>query len=546
MGEKYDIPMENLDEKISEITNKIKETKEMVLVIKEELKKYLTGINLIEDSDGSALEVYKWFIIKEKSLYVALNKLKSGDKLLVGLFWLPNSQIEVMNQTIGAIREDRNISGPQIWKRENHHISPPTYFRLNEFTFPFQEITNTYGVPNYKEVNPSLFGIVTFPFLFGVMFGDMGHGFMLFMVGVILCLFDERLKESAVAGLVGARYMIVMMGIFSMFNGLCYNDFMAIPLDLGSCYNLLKQSEKYVVTLTDDCIYPIGIDPMWFLSTNTLTFMNGFKMKMAVIFGVAQMSLGITMKAFNSLYFGRIVEFFFEFIPQIVLLWSLFGFMNLLIVVKWLTNWEGRTERAPGIISIMISMFLNQGAPNEDEDPLLWDEDRQQMISIIVLLVALVTVPLMLLVKPLYMKCTMGNNHRKLSMVKNYKRLNTEEEKEASNVSAESLNSIEPTFIKENEPLDIDEIIRQEGGEENHVFSEIFIHQLIETIEFVLGTVSNTASYLRLWALSLAHSQLADVFFDKLINGMGLENNSFIMLFVLFPAFFSFTFFVLM
>jgi len=79
---------------------------------------------------------------------------------------------------------------------------------------------------------------------------------------------------------------------------------------------------------------------------------------------------------------------------------------------------------------------------------------------------------------------------------------------------------------------------------EAHTFGEMFIHQMIETIEYALGTVSNTASYLRLWALSLAHGQLAKVFFNYTV-GINLRGGP-IGLWLGFYLFFGITFGVLM
>ena len=244
------------------------------------------------------------------------------------------------------------------------------------------------------------------------------------------------------------------------------------------------------------------------MTTLKTIFFNSMKMKTAVIFGVAQMTLGIVLKGINALYFREHVIFCLEFLPMLIFDLCLFVYMVILIFTKWAIDWEkrqlmgtcvqGQTHddtpctiatplkekcalkyggdsggcAPPNLINQLINIALDPGTV---EEPMYNGQGSTQSG---LLAIAFLCVPTLLCGKPVY----------------NY-----------FQHEAESVTS-----------------------PEEHSFSEELIHQCIETIEFVLGMISNTASYLRLWALSLAHSELAQVFWEKVMVSALRANDGFL------------------
>eukprot|EP01071_Lankesteria_metandrocarpae_P007374 Lankesteria_metandrocarpae@DN4661_c0_g1_i1.p1 len=471
-------------------------------------------LDVVRDGGNSLVEEWRLFCLKERSIYATLNLFEGSDAALRANCWYPASDDSEIRQLLQS-HANNQVSAFLL---VDHHplpksTSPPTYFRCPEFTLGFQDFVNTYGVPKYKEANPALTTIITLPFLFGIMFGDVGHGSCLFLGGLYMVLAWHRSLKYADSELVqmvgGGRYMILLMGMFAVYAGFIYNDFFALGMDIfGTRYKEVSSSGTTITFAPDPTknTYPFGFDPVWKGSSNEIDFFNSFKMKFAVIIAYLHMALGIMHKGSNALHFKDNLTLFYEFIPQFLFLTALVGYMDFLIVYKWCTD---LTHPKPSIITTIIGMFFMSV-----DDP-FWTSQKAIQTSLVVLMV--ICIPWMLIPKPLLIR-RQHQASKSRPLTEGYHQASSGKQKTDRSRAGSSDSDTHPSFVVGNFEAvvhHVDDSGDVHNEEEEFDFAELMIHQMIETIEFVLGVISNTASYLRLWALSLAHQQLALVFFEN-------------------------------
>uniref|UniRef100_A0A674H1Y5 V-type proton ATPase subunit a n=1 Tax=Taeniopygia guttata TaxID=59729 RepID=A0A674H1Y5_TAEGU len=468
----------------------------------EETEKYLAEVL---DKVAQVLPTWRVQVQKMKAIYLVLNQCSFDvtKKCLIAEVWCP---VRDLTQVQDALRQG-SVSGSCFVQRVPTTESPPTLIRTNKFTAGFQSIVDAYGVASYQEVNPAPYAIITFPFIFAIMFGDVGHGLLMFLFALWMVLYEDspRLRQGTNEiwlTFFEGRYLILLMGAFSIYTGFIYNECFSKATaifpsawSVATMANHSSWSSAYLAThpsLTLDPNvtgvfqgpYPFGIDPIWSLATNHLNFLNSFKMKMSVVLGIVHMGFGVMLGVFNHVHFQQRHRLVLEFLPEMIFLLALFGYLVFLIFYKWIKFSAADSRVAPSILIHFIDMFLFTS--NAENLPLYPGQVPVQMVLVVL---ALASVPVLLLGTPLYQWCRQR-----------------------------APRTVRPRA---------------------HDFAEIFMHQAIHTIEYCLGCVSNTASYLRLWALSLAHAQLSEVLWSMVMRN-GFVGLSYVGGVVLVPVFAAF------
>jgi V/A-type H+-transporting ATPase subunit I len=153
--------------------------------------------------------------------------------------WVPNANMESLTQRLKQASKEILIEATPI-ERTGHHANVPVALRNPGPLTPFEMLVNTYARPRYEEIDPTALIAVTFPLLYGAMFGDVGHGLVLAAIGWLLSRKTKLGGLLVACGLSGMIFGFLYGSIFGFEEILPHHPFFGQFVLIQPMHNILQ------------------------------------------------------------------------------------------------------------------------------------------------------------------------------------------------------------------------------------------------------------------------------------------------------------------
>jgi V/A-type H+-transporting ATPase subunit I len=234
----------------------------------------------LEGKQDSVLPLLKDMLARVEAAILLLdikNYCKLTEKTCLFSGWVPRGKTDALVAALKEKTDGRAIvevtGAEKLTDPAGGEVEVPVLFKQPPFLKPFEMLVSGYGTPSYRMIDPTIFVGITFLLMFGMMFGDVGHGLVLLVAGIAMAIKSTRWRD--------AGKLAVYCGAASIGFGILYGSFFGL--------------EELLPTV-------------WMKPLENITDL----FKVAIGFGIVVVSLGIILNIINSLRTHSFVENFFD------------------------------------------------------------------------------------------------------------------------------------------------------------------------------------------------------------------------------------------
>jgi V/A-type H+-transporting ATPase subunit I len=193
----------------------------------------------LADTHRKELHKLLWDVHVSRLIADAIARFGQLRHTYVVVGWVPSADLELLTQRLKQASKEILIEAIPM-ERAGHHSNVPVALRNPGFLSPFELLVNTYARPRYEEIDPTFLIAVTFPLLYGAMFGDVGHGLVLAAIGWLLSKKSSLGGLLIACGLSGTIFGFIFGSIFGFEEVLPHHPFFGKFVLIQPMHNILQ------------------------------------------------------------------------------------------------------------------------------------------------------------------------------------------------------------------------------------------------------------------------------------------------------------------